>query len=402
MSSTIPFARLRMLPLALAALACSRAAMADISDTIHPFVAVGYTYDDNLLRLPDNVTGYAQRSDRTTQTQAGIIFNRPVGRQVFSGSAKVSRVTFDYFDQLDYNGKDMKVDWAWQLGNHLQGNIGATYMQTLTPFTDFHSDVRNLRTQRRQYANGAYRFHPSWQVRGAYSQDKYEYELAVQRLNNRTEDLREVGVDYLAKSGSRAGILARQLKGHYLNPFRFNGAPLQDDYTQDELKANVWWEVSAITKVQILAGYARRKHDYFTRRDASGANGRVSVRWAPLGKVQFTADAWREFAAVESNVVSNSLNKGGSVGATWNISSKLQAVANARRETRKFEELGNINFTGDPSDRVGSASVGLTYAPTMKIQLGLTAFRDKRNGSALTGTNDYKANGLSFNASAQF
>ena len=73
-----------------------------------------------------------------------------------------------------------------------------------------------------------------------------------------------------------------------------------------------------------------------------------------------------------------------------------------RRETRQFEQLPTIGFNGNPNDRATSAQLGVVYAPTLNTQLGLTAFREKRNGSPLAGTNDYRANGMSFNASVQF
>lgn len=402
MFRSTPLIATRLLPFALAAMACSGSAVAEISDTIHPFVAIGYTYDDNLLRLPDNYAGIEQRSDRATQAQAGLVFERPIGRQRLTGSAKVSRVTFDHFDQLDYNGKDFNADLAWQLGNRLQGNLGGTYVQTLTPFSDFFTQERNLRTQRRQYINGAWRFHPRWLVRGTYNVNKFDYELASQNVNNREETLTEAGFDYAPPSGSRVGLVARRLKGKYLNPRRIGNFAIDDNYTQDELKLNVNWAFSGVTQLQMLVGHAKRKHDLSSTRDSSGVNGRFSVRWAPLGKVRFSADGWREFAAVESTIVSSSLNKGASVGATWDISAKLQATANVRRETREFEQLSGIVYNGDPSDRNRSATVGLVYAPKNSIQLSVSAFRERREGSPLVGTRGYQANGASFNASAQF
>ncbi|WEF35685.1 XrtB/PEP-CTERM-associated polysaccharide biosynthesis outer membrane protein EpsL [Pseudoduganella chitinolytica] len=394
--------RLHMLPLACAAMLFCGGAAAEISDTVHPFVSVGYTYDDNLLRLPENVAVGAQRSDRSTQAQAGLIVDRPIGRQRLTGTAKVSRVTFDHYSQFDYNGKDFKADLAWQLGNRLYGNIGGTYVETLTPFSDYSTNERNLRTSRRQYVSGAWRFHPSWQVRTGFTRNKNEYELLAQRVNNRKEDLAEVGADYLAPSGSKVGLVARQLKGTYLNPRRINGVALDDNYTQDELKAAINWRFSGITHIEVLAGYARRKHDFFTGRDSSGANGRASVTWAPLGKVRFQAEVWREFAAVESFIVSNSLNKGASIGATWLATAKVQANASLRTEKRKFEQLTTANLNDDGRDSANSAQVGLVYAPTIGTQIGLSAFREKRNGSRIAGTNDYRSNGVSINASVQF
>jgi exopolysaccharide biosynthesis operon protein EpsL len=401
MLSSKVFVRCRLLPVACAAALYCGGAVAEISDTIHPFVALGYTYDDNLLRLPENYP-VDQRSDTARQAQAGIVVERDISRQRLTASAKVSRVTFDHYSQLDYNGKDFKADLAWQLGNRFSGNVGGSYVETLTPFTDYNSDERNLRTSRREYVSGKWRFHPSWQVRAGFTRSEHEYELLAQRVNNRTEDVAEVGGDYLASSGSQIGLVARRLKGSYDNPRMVGGTNLNDNYTQDELKANINWRFSGVTYIQVLAGYAKRKHDRFTTRDTSGANGRASVTWAPLGKVKFTGEVWREFAAVESFIVSNSLNKGGSIGATWDVSAKVQATASVRRETRDFEQFPGIGFTGDSSDRSNSGQLGLTYAPTLRTQLSVSAFREKRHGSPLAGTNDYRANGVSINGSVQF
>jgi exopolysaccharide biosynthesis operon protein EpsL len=363
---------------------------------------VGSSYDDNLLRLPDQGPPGVQRSDRATQVQGGFLLERPIGRQKLTGHAKLSRVTFDHYSQLDYNGKDFNLDWAWVVGNHFDGNIGGSYQQVLTPFNDFHVEERNLRTQRRAYANGGWRLHPSWRVRAGFQRDRFDYELAVQSLNNRKEDRSELGIDYLASSGSRLGLVARKVKGSFLNPLRIGTTFLDQNYDQDELKANINWLYSEITQVQVLAGYARRKHDTFSERDTSGLNGRVTVNWRPRTKLRFTADAWREFAAVESVVVNNSTNKGGSVSATWDVSAKVQANAGFKREKRNFERLPYVFFNGDPSDTTRSTNVGLVYQPTRKIQLSATAFKDRRTGTPLIGTGSYRAKGVSLMATMQF
>jgi exopolysaccharide biosynthesis operon protein EpsL len=392
----------RLLPLALATFLISNDAHAEISQTIHPFVSLGYTYDDNLLRLPDSAPGFEQRSDRMTQALAGVQLDRLIGRQHLTATAKVSRVTFDYFDQLDYNGKDFSAQLAWQLGNHLEGTLGASYEQTLTPFSDYHSDERNLRTQRRDYFTGAWRFHPRWRVTSGINRYRYSYDLALQQTSSREEKLAELGMDYLAPSGSRVGLVARQLKGTYPNAGRLSSSLLLDNYTQDELKANIWWIASGVTQVQILAGYARRQHDVIAVRDSSGPNGRISVKWAPFGKLRFTAEGWREFAAVESSSVNNSLNKGMSLAATWDVSAKVQATASIRRQTRDFEPLSETSAATGLSDRTNGTSVGLMYAPMRAVQLNLTAFTDRRTGAQAIGSSDYKAKGVAANVTLQF
>ena len=395
-----PLSPLRLMP--LACLLVAGAARADLSDTIKPFVQLSSTYDDNLLRVPDNTAPSFQRSDTATQAVGGFLIDRPIGRQKITGQAKLSRVTFDHYDQLDYNGKDFNLDWAWVLGNHLDGNIGGSYAQTLTPFNDFHSDERNLRTQRVEYFKGGWKFHPSWRVRGSFQRYKFDYELREQSINDRTEDLSEAGLDYLAASGSRVGFVLRRQTGQYPNFRRFGNFFLDEGYTQDELKANISWLFSEITQINVLAGYARRKHDEFPDRDSSGFNGRLGLTWKPRVKLRFQADAWREFAAVESTLVSNSLNRGGSLAGNWEITSKISANAAMRREKRKFEALGNFSAFGGDSDTTRNASVGLQYLPTRTIQLNLSGFREKRSGAPLVGTGSYKAKGVTLSATAQF
>jgi exopolysaccharide biosynthesis operon protein EpsL len=393
-----------MLPLvALIGAALANPAQAVLSDTIHPFVSATYNYEDNLLRLPDGVPGpQGSRSDSFTELQGGLLFERPIGRQRLTAQAKVSRVSFDHYDQLNYNGKDFSAAWEWYVLRDFSGHVGASYGQVLTPFTDYHSSERNLRTTRREYADGNWRFHPSWQVHGGVSTTKYSYDLASQRFIDRTEDSTDVGVDYLASSGSRFGVLARHSHGDYPNKPVVFGQVIDYGYRQNELKANVYWVLSGVTQVDLLAGWAKREHNFFTERDSSGANGRVTAYWRPLGKLSLTAAIWREFAAVESTFVSSSLNKGASVGAGWEFSAKVRANALLRHERRNFAAVSPQLLAGEPDDSSTYASAGVTYTPLNFMQLTLSTYRESRTGSAYLGTGSYVAKGVSVNATGQF
>lgn len=395
-------APLPALVVSIAALYCGTAAAA-LSDTIHPFVSLGYSHDDNLLRLPDDTpAGAGPRGDTIRQLQGGLLFERTIGRQVLSGQAKVSRVSFDHYDELNYNGRDFLAALEWHVANHLSGNLGASYAQTLTPFTDSHNSQRNLRVQRRQYADANWRLHPSWQVHASVSREKFSYDLLAQRFNNRIEDSSAAGIDYLAASGSRFGLVARHLTGEYPNRRTFGAQVLDDGFSQDELKAKVYWTASGVTQVELLAGWARRKHNFYSVRDASGANGRVTAIWRPLGRLRLTAALWREFAVVESNLVNTSLNKGGSLAASWELSAKVKAEATLRRERRAFDAVRGVPLPGEPSDATRYQSLGLTYTPLPALQVGASVFHESRQGEPLAGTGSYRANGAALNVSAQF
>lgn len=387
----------------IGSLFCATASAA-LSDTIHPFASVTYTHEDNLLRLPDGaaLSPGQQRDDNLRQAVAGVQLERPIGRQVLTAQAKVSRVTFSHYDQLNYNGQDFSAALQWHLLEHFDGHVGGSYAQTLTPFTDFHSSERNLRVQRHEYVDGAWRFLPSWQVRAGFIRDKFTYDLLAQRLNDRTEDLAEVGFDYLASSGSRIGLVSRELRGRYPNQRSFGSVAIDEGYKQKELKLNIYWFLGNTTQVQLLAGRARREHNFYTVRDTSGVDGRVTASWNPTGKLRFTAATWREFSAVESSVVSSSLNKGASLNAVWNTTAKIAVNGALRRDKRDFSAAGGIALPVDLTDTIRSASVGLTYNPASVMQFGVNVFTEKRSGSPFLGSGTYKANGMSLTATAQF
>lgn len=388
------------LAILIGAIFCVPAA-AGPNDALHLYGALGYGHDDNLLRVPEGQPAFdGTLADSWRTAEGGLVFDHMYSRQRINAYAKLSKVKFDHFSQLDYDGKDVMANWDWQIGNHLEGKLGGSYTQLLAPYTDFRSSERNLRQQRRRYAEGAWRFHPSWRVRGAASRDKFTYALASQRFNNRREDAAEAGVDYLAASGSTVGLVARKLQGRYtyLRPL---GASLVDNnYDQDEVKAKVNWIASGSTNVQVLAGWAKRKQPSFG--DSSGLNGRASATYTPRGKMSYTAAVWRDFAPLESTVVSYTLNKGASVGAVYDATAKIQLTANAVYEKRNYSPRLTLADTSGFNDSIRNANLGATWAPLRTVKLSLAFARQSRTGSPVLGTGQFRSNSIVFNANAQF
>jgi len=389
--------------LLLIGVAASAPARADFSDTIHPFAGVGYSYEDNLLRLSDAARDAgAASSDSSRQAFAGVTFERPLGRQLFTGSVRVSRVSFDRFTELDYNGKDANGEWKWQLGNVLSGTLGGTYSESLSSFSDFHAAERNVRKQRGAYFEAKYQFVPHWQLRGRTSRDKYEYEAQLQRYLDRDVNVVEAGLDYLAGSGSSIGVQARRTRAEYPNPLSFGGLVFDQAYRQTDVKLKVRWQISAITQMEFLGGRARRTRLYFSGGDSSGANGRIGLNWAPEPSLTFSAALWKDYSPYEgSGGVSYSLDKGASIGATWQFKPQLQLGAQLRRTSREFIGASNAALPPNANDRIRNASLNATYNWTRNLSLTASAFHEQRSsGSFLSSA--YGAKGASVNASMQF
>jgi exopolysaccharide biosynthesis operon protein EpsL len=373
------------------------------NDALQLYAGLGWAYDDNLLRVPDGQPAFDnQRGDSWRTAEGGLIFDHMYSRQRINAVAKLSKVKFNHFKQLDYDGKDLAATWYWQLGNHLEGTLGTTYAQVLAPYTDFRSNERNLRQQRRQFFDGAWRLHPSWRLRAAASRDKFTYELFSQRYNNRTEDSYEIEGDYLPKSGSSVGLVARHIKGSY--PYRrpFAQGVVTDDFTQNELKARVNWLATGSTTVQVLAGWAERDQPSFGPGKTSGVNGKVTALYAPRGKVSYSAAVWRDFAPLESTIVSYTLNKGASLGATWEATAKIKVEANAVYERRAFSTRRDVPGIGSLRDSLRSASVKATWSVRPAIQVSTALVHQSRSGSVGLGTGKFSSNMIAMNLSGQF
>ncbi len=368
---------------------------------------IGWARDDNLLRIPDDQPAFDnQRSDSWTTLEAGAVYDHTISRQRFHAHAKLSKVEFDHFRQLDYDGRDIQGTWYWQVGNRFEGRLGGSYARTLAPYTDFRSDERNLREQRRGFFEGGWKLHPRWEARLALSRDKFEYELAAQAYNDRTEDVVELEGRYLAPSGSAVGLVLRRIEGDYPNRRPFSLSTLTDDFTQDELKARVDWKLTGATTLQALAGYARREQPSYGSGRTSGVNGRATVLYEPTGKIRYRASVWRDFAPIESYTVSYTLNKGVSAGATWDASAKLRVEADASYENRDYEPRAGASPPGTPDgtldDALRSASVKATWAVRKKITLSAAYIYQARSGSPALGIGKFESNIFAIDASGQF
>lgn len=364
---------------------------------------IGWGYDDNLLRVPDNRPAFrGKRSDRWRQAEAGVVYNKRIGRQRVAVVAKASKVNFDFFKQLDYDGRDLQATWFWELGNKFDGQAGTLYDRSLAPYTDFFSDERNVRDRRRNWFDAGWKLHPSWKVRTGFTRERYEYQLLRQRFNNRTEKATEAELLYTPRSGNSVGLVARRVEGTY--PFRRPASPgaLVDDFTQDELKLRVNWYATGSTTLQALAGYVRREQPSFGEGKTSGFNGRLNAAYQPRGKVTYNASLWREFAPIESTIVSYTLNRGASLGAAWQATGKIKVEANAAYEQRAYEARRAFDGSDALKDSLKTASLRATWQVKRKIAVSAGWQHQARSGSQSLGLGKFDANTVMVNANVLF
>ncbi|NMM39112.1 MAG: putative exosortase B-associated extracellular polysaccharide biosynthesis transporter EpsL [Glaciimonas sp.] len=393
----------------LGAVACLPAFAAE-NDVFRPYVGYSFSYDENVLGIPDGANPKGEKlSDTSRRAEAGLAFNKRISQQVLSAKLNLAHVTYDRLGALNNDSKDLLANWNWHVGDRLEGNLGASYVEALTPyangqtpFVNFNIQEPNLRTQRREFVDGAWRLHPSWRLRSGLSRDTLNYDLDSQKTGNRVEDSSELGLDYLARSGSTVGIQLRHTRGDLPNPQQIGALVVDNSYDQNEIKAKINWLLTGKTQLQFLGGHVQRKHDFFSARDYSGLNARLIANWQATGKIGVTLSGWREIGALDDLTASYTLNQGVSIGSTWDLTSKLRLDGQLKHETSDYS--GAAAFTSllpaDRKDIFRTASLKLTYRTTDHLQLAALLYRKNRD-SNIAG-NSTPNNGMMLSSRYEF
>ncbi|KAF3998384.1 hypothetical protein HAV38_08580 [Glaciimonas immobilis] len=377
------------------------------ADAISPYVGYGVSYDDNVLRLQNSAAAQqagagGHLSDVVRRAQFGLALDKSISQQHFTVNVNVAKNEYERFDQLNHLDKNASANWNWHAGNHVEGNAGVTYSQGLTPFIDFHLLQANIRTQESAYVNGSWLFHPSWRVRAGLEHSKLWYDLASQQTSNNTQNQAEVGIDYLAASGSTVGLQLRHTRADFPNPQQDGALSVFNGYNQDEIKAKIDWLLTAKTRLHFLGGWVGRKQDAFSSRDFKGLNSRISADWLPTESLNFTVAAWREIGAVDDLSTVYSLNHGASVASSWQYAEKLRLVGQYKYVKRDFSQSSASGTIGslDQNDVLRDAALTLIYQPTLKWQWQLSGRRSTQVLAHSSG--GYVSNGVMLNTRYTF
>lgn len=375
--------------MSMPALAASDPVPAPTDLGLRPYVGLAYAHDDNVLGLADG--GAAGANSR--HLDGGVLYDRQLSQQIFSAALQASRIKYEELPQLDNTAKDLRANWNWHLGKRFDGNLGASYVQALAPFVNFHSLAPNLRSERREVADGGWLLHPRWRLRAGLARDTLTYALPSEQPGNRDEKTTELGADYLAPSGSTVGTQLRHTRGDYPHPQSIGTLLVDNSYRQDELKAKINWLVTAKTQLLFLGGLVERHHDQFAVRDYRGFNARLNAHWQTSAKLGFSFATWREIGALDDVTAAYTLNQGQGAYATWDATAKIRIDAGLRRETSDYSGSAAIaSILPAREDTVRSASLRLVYQATPHLRVTAQAYRNERH-STLAG-NSYPASGI--------
>jgi len=353
-----------------------------------PYLSLSYTMDDNLFRLPADVdaaqvTGRSQRGDLIRSLQAGVRGERYIGRQRLSFDISANQNRYRTYAYLDADLVNGSATWAWQLGHDLSGEIGTERVQSLTGFSEVRSTARNISTTQISRATANYALAPSWRlVGGVY--DTRQRNSSVERTggNSETEAV-DGGLSYTPPSGNRLTVRARNTRASYPNRQIFLGTSVSNDFTQDDLEAEIYWQVSGQSRFSGLFAKTSRHYPDLPQRDYNGPTGRANWEWQATGKTSFNLGLKREIGAYQDFTTNYIVTDGVSLTAVRQVTAKTQIQGRLEAKTRRF--LGDpgivLNNTERRIDRVNSAGLTLSYQLAWPLVLNATLQNEKRTSN---------------------
>lgn len=359
----------------------SLSATAATGDRFSPYVFASMTHDSNLLRL-DQSASTSNTSDFVHQAGVGMNVDWKVSRQQILLTAAINDNRFDRYSMLNYQGRDLKGRWNWQLDDHISGDLGYTDNLMIGSFANQQSLVSNQRIQERSFFDGLWSFHPNWQVGIGASKYKLSYPDLIQRIWNREDDVWETTLQYLSSAAGKVGIKLRETNSHYPNRAVDFIRMLDNGFQQREILATLDWNNSGHSLFQGQAGTVQRKHDHFSRRDYNGFNARGTYSWIPTAKARLNATAWHEITAYDDLNTSYSLNRGISLEPSWMPTSTITVSGKIQREQRYFlGDPGILVLTTKRKDTSVTRELAVSYQPTPSYSFNVSVGNDKRDSN---------------------
>lgn len=399
-----------------------------VQPMLQPYFNYALTADDNMLRIresfkndpnafPDNpelsaLIRQGKLADITNRLTGGIQFDKTISRQRLTADFNYTYTKFERFSFMNTNLISTNGNWNWVLGNQLQGNMGASYVQSLLPLI-FIPGTQVIRTEQTQFFNGAWRFHPSWSLHGEYTRYTLDTKSnsALDGFNRfrfleRTENRFEGGIDYITANNNTVGVFFRAILGDFafplsaINPANPNVSG-SNDFNQMEAMGKINWNLTKKSRVLLTGGWVDRSNASFKERDFSGFNARGTFYWEPTEKLGLAVSGWRLTQSMNNLTANFGLNTGVSLVPYWNVTEKVRVEGEFSYETRNFNRFTVLT---DSESLIGrhntfrNAALRVIYSPYLGLQLNASLYHNDFDTDAIRNnvpTGGFNANGAS-------
>jgi len=372
-------------------------ALAQVPPTDVPGVTLtaesSLTRDGNLFRLPDGASprqfglNADARGDTLIVPSLSADAAMQYSRQRFQLSGSLSRELLRENPGFDTTDLKYRGSWKWQVGNDWSGELADSQQQQRTSFADQLLTRPNRQTTHSKHASADY--HPRPDRRLGVSFDEYvgSNSLGVRQIYDYriTISRAEVGLD--SGLGSELVIGASTTHADYPNQQIFFLAPVDNSYRELQLDLSSLLVLTEKTQLRWRIGYAKRRHPDVSQRDFSGPVGNLGLDWRPTAKIQGRITVARDLNEVSDfdRIYTVTTMASGELSYAPTFKTQLAVTANAQR----------VDYRGDPrnfftavfgrgkyrEDRYDAVKTSFTWAPTDHLTIQLSEALGTRNSN---------------------
>lgn len=352
------------------------------------YVGGGLSYDNNLLRLPSNLSpADVGVGDRPRGTWIGNAFVRATtdlkpGRQEIRAYVQGNAYRYEDYSYLNWEGVDFGAAWLWRVGDRWNGNLSYDQLKFLSGLADLRALVQNLRTVKIGRADAEYWLHPEWRLTGGYARTMIENSDALIATTDLNEDAFALGFKYVSTEKNYVIFGARYAKGEY--PNRSQPSVIGDtSYDQYGAGVDLAWAIGGNTDVFGRIAYTERRFPNLSQRNFSGPTGNLRADWRWSPRTGLLAQVRREIGGIEDVTANYILTTAIRVSPYWRVTELIRLDASYEYQDRDYRGEPGVAIGLGPqrNDKYNIAGLGALWTPTRNWQLGLRVVYSNRNSN---------------------
>jgi len=362
------------------------------------------SWDSNVLRLPDSAPDPQGRSDRITTTTIGAAFDQSLSQQRFVANVSQTAVRYNKLSNLDRDDTAYGVEWRWAVTSRIVGTLGTNYQESAVLQEDFTFGQRLVTTSTRNHRFSVDGWlSGGWHLLGGFSKSEYKSDQVFFAIPSTHQTNEELGLRYLAESGSSITATRRWSRGEYPGQSGNLDSLIDTGFKVRETVVSGVWIVSAQSTLTGRLTHVERNYDRFNQLDFSGNGGEIRYVWLPTGRLTINVSALRVIAPYFQTATSNSA--GGSYrtdttfafAPSWQVSEKVNLTALATRLVTNYP--GSLDLVAGPErrDTTRRLSAGAAWAAQRYLTLNATVTRERRNSNAANSDYDDTVAGVNVN-----
>lgn len=342
----------------------------DAADPFDIYFTERYSYEDNLFHVQDGLgldeldaPEVESLDDYVNRASVGIQARLDAARQVFSTNLRLDDVRYQKNDILDFRGGSGSLNWDGRFGRRWSAGINAKYDRTQAGFTNYRLLTRDVVDSANYNGELRYAIGSRWAVLGSASLIKSDHSAESRKIDKFKGETARGGIQYQTPAGNTFAMDYRNTQARFpIADATPGGLPYKYDETQSGV--NIAYAFTGITRMYLRGAYLDRDYADARLGDYSGAIWDGTVHWTPRTKLYFELKGWHKLAAYSDAESDYFVSDGGSIGPTWEPTSKITVSAVVSYEKQDYL-ASSTSSQSDPQreDEVSSALLGIGYAP---------------------------------------